>query len=106
MSDTKATRKRGGQGSGCKARASRALGPAQNAKQQRSKKTTERTLLQEMIGQLEGDKGALASIMAKLLEAGKDGDKDALAFIGKYFMGNGKVSLDDLTNPPLIKKSR
>ena len=75
-------------------------------KNKRMSKTTERTLLQDMVAQLEADKGSMASIMASVLAKAKEGDKDMLAFIGRYLLGNGKVSLDELTNPPLIKKSR
>lgn len=84
----------------------RTKGPATQAKRTRIKKTTERELLGEMVAKLNQNKGALPQIMDVMLAKAKGGDRDALAFIGKYLLGNGKVSLDELYNPPLIKPSR
>lgn len=83
-----------------------AKGPEQHRKNKRVRKTTERTLLQQLVGELDRDSSVLERISSSLLAKAEAGDKDALAFIGKYLLGNGKVSLDELYNPPLIKKSR
>ena len=106
MGTTKVRDKPQGRGSGPRAATARTKGPAANAKKQRARKTTERTLLQGMVDELNKTGGAMSSLMKKTLDQAMAGDKDALAFIGKYMLGNGKVSLDDLTSPPLIKKSR
>ena len=78
----------------------------QHRKNKRVKKTTERTLLRSMIDQLNAKPGVLGEITAKLLDSALAGDKDAMAFIGKYLLGNGKVSLDDLYNPSIIRKAK
>lgn len=75
-------------------------------KNKRIRKTTERTLLQEMVAKLDQDKGAMGQLIDTMLQNAKAGDKDAAAFIGKYLLGNGKVSLDDLYNPPVVRKAK
>ena len=106
MASTKSKAKRRGPGSGPHAAAARALGQPASNKPRKVKKTTERTLLQDMVAELSANKNTMKSIMETVLVKAKEGDKDMLAFIGRYMLGNGKVSLDELTNPPLIKKSR
>ena len=39
-------------------------------------------------------------IMNKALE----GDKDAWAWLGKFVLGNGKISLSELANPGILKR--
>ena len=82
--------------------------PARRANLKR--KVTERSLLRSMVDRLregqERGEDPLGEIMDKLLSDARKGDKDALAFIGKYLLGGGKVSLDELYNPPLIRKTR
>ena len=56
--------------------------------------------------QVEKDPGCMASLIETMLGKAKAGDKDAAAFIGKYLLGNGKIALDEIYNPPLIRKSR
>jgi hypothetical protein len=74
------------------------------------KKTTERTLIARMLSRLEqletetGD--PMGELLANTYTKARAGDKDALAFIGKYLLGNGKVSLDEIYNPPIIRKAK
>ena len=74
-------------------------------------RTTERTLLRRMLTRLEerttaGESDPIGSLLEKTLDSALAGDKDAMAFIGKYLLGNGKVSLDDLYNPSIIRKAK
>jgi hypothetical protein len=59
-----------------------------------------------MVAQLDADPGALKAIYGECIAKAAAGDEKAREFIGKYLLGGGKVSLDDLYNPPLIKKRR
>ena len=55
----------------------------QHRKNKRVRKTTERTLLQQLVSELDKDGSVLQKISASLLAKAEAGDKDALAFIGK-----------------------
>ena len=58
------------------------------------------------MAQLELMSGSVSKLTKKCVEDALAGDEKARDFIGKYLLGGGKVSLDDLYNPPLIKKRR
>jgi hypothetical protein len=73
-------------------------------KNARIKKTTERTLLRELVTKLDENPGLLTELLENILQKAKSGDKDAVAFFGKYLLGGGKIGLTDIYNPPIIRK--
>ena len=106
MSKVKSRTERGKPGSGPRAATARSLGSAASAKKARKRKHTERTMLQNLVEMLNKDEQTLAQIFDSLITRAKDGDHTALEFIGKYMLGSGKVSLDEIHNPPVIRKGR
>jgi hypothetical protein len=63
-------------------------------------------MLQELVERLNQDHETLDQIYTSLAARAKNGDQNALDFIGKYLLGGGKISLDDLYSPPVIRKGR
>lgn len=56
-----------------------------------------------MLAEVEKDPTIMARIIKRALDDAEAGQKDAREFFAKYFLGNGKISLDELYSPPLIR---
>ena len=67
-------------------------------------RTTERSYLRRVIAEISSD--AVAAVARRVIEQAIEGDKDARAWLGKYLLGNGKISLDELHHPPLSRPRR
>ena len=48
----------------------------------------------------------MRAIMEKVVERAKMGDRDAMAFVSKHCLDGGKVSIADVLNPPMIRRTR
>lgn len=59
-----------------------------------------------MLAQVEKDPSIMARIIKRALEDAEQGDRDARAFVGKYLLGNAKISLDELYHPPIVRPAR
>ena len=80
------------------------LGPKAVAKKAAEKRRTEREFLAAIVEEVSTDDAR--EIAVNVVKRAKEGDKDALAWIGKFLLGGGKVSLDDIANPPMIRKTK
>jgi len=68
------------------------------------KRKTERSFLEAIIDEFGMDD--FRAIAHSVRERAKDGDKDALAWVGKYLLGGGRVSLDELAWAPMIRRGK
>ena len=69
-----------------------------------AKRKTEREFLQAIVAEI--SLADFKAIAENLLTKAKKGDSDALAFLGRYVLGGGKVSLVDVARPSMIRRTR
>jgi len=68
------------------------------------KRRTEREFLKAIVEEI--SLTDVKEIAKKLKERCKKGDPAALAFLGRYVLGGGKVSLTDVARPPMIRRTK
>lgn len=80
------------------------LGPKVKRERATAKRNSEREYLRAIIENFTPQDAV--EIVKTIKAKAREGDKDAWNFLGRYVFGNGKVSLDDVVSPPMIRKSR
>ena len=88
-------------------KAGRAMGRSSRGartKQAADRKLSERQLLLAFIREFgpEDIRAVARAVKLKALE----GDKDAIAVIGKFAMGGGRITADDCLYPPSVRRTR
>ena len=68
------------------------------------KRKTEREFLAAIVAEI--SMADVKEITRELLKKAKKGDQAALAFLGRYVLGGGRVSLTDVARPPMIRRTR
>ena len=68
----------------------------------RKKRRTSEKYMQAVVEEIGTD--AVRDVVRVILESALDGDKAAWDWLGKFVLGNGKISLSDLASPGILKR--
>jgi hypothetical protein len=68
----------------------------------RKKRRTSEKYMQAVVEEIGTD--AVRAVVQKILEEALDGNRDAWNFLGRFILGNGKISLSDLASPGILKR--